>query len=537
MSEVELYENMPETTTDSCPATDERRKINPHAFWPGYIVLVVFISLGLLNQAAFKSVLDTCTVWLNTNMGWLNVLSSLLIILFTFGIAFSKIGDIRFGGEDAKPEYTLWQWFSMALCGCIGIGILFWGMGEPIFHMMQPPKGLPLEPGSRAAGIFAISQALLHWSVAQYCIYTICGVVIALVAYNKRYPLSVAASLYSLFPKHWRPAVTSIIHAACLFSLCCAVACSLGAGLMQVGSGTGYLLGMVPGKVMWGLIAFVIITLYTVSSTTGIKRGMQFLSAQCTRVFILFLLFTLIFGPTLFILTIGTEAFGYFLDTFFRNSTLLNAMVPDDPWPSNWLIVFMAAFFIYAPLLGLFLARLGRGRTVRQFILINVIPPTFFCYAWMAIFGGTAINFQWTGAFNIWNQVQQHGLESTVFAILQQFPMSTGLIIVFVVTIVVSFATLADPMTSVLATISTKGLRVEEEAPPRLKIVWGVTAGLIAYLLVASGGIDSLRGMLSLAGFPMMLLTILMCVSLVKEGLDLLNRPKNFVDKSCEFDL
>jgi len=537
MSKVEIDNTIDMANTGVCKNDDERRKINIFAFWPGYIVLIIFIGVGLMNQAAFKTFLDGCNAWLSTNFGWLNVLSSLFIVLFTFGIAFSKIGDIRLGGADAKPEYTLWQWFSMALCGCIGIGILFWGMGEPIFHMMQPPKGLALVPGSRDSAIFAISQALLHWSVAQYCIYTICGVGIALVAYNKRYPLSVAASVYCLIPKSWRSGFTSIVHAACLFSLCCAVACSLGAGLMQVGSGTGYILGMTPGKFMWAVIAFVIITIYTVSSTTGIKRGMQFLSSLCTRTFIVFMLFTVIFGPTLFILTIGTESFGYFLANFFRNSMLLNTMVPDDMWPANWLIVFMAAFFIYAPLLGLFLARLGRGRTVRQFVLVNVLPPTLFCFAWMAIFGGTAVYFQWTGIFDIWAAVQQNGLESTVFAIFQQFPLSTVLVAVFTVTVVISFATLADPMTSVLATISTKGLRVEEEAPTQLKIAWGVTAGTIAYLLVASGGVDSLRGMLSLAGFPMMLLTIMICIGVVKEGLDLLNRPNNFVDKSCDFDM
>lgn len=514
---------------------DGRRKIDVYAFWPGYIILILFIGTGLMNQGAFKLFLDTCKGWLVTNFGWLNVFSAMLIVLFTFGIAFSKIGDIRLGGEDAKPEYTIWQWFSMSLCGCIGIGILFWAMGEPIFHMMQPPKGLPLVPGSRDAGIFALSQAILHWSVAQYCIYTICGVAVALVAYNKRYPLSVAAGLYSLMPKSWRPVATSFIHACCIFSLCCAVACSLGAGLLQVGSGVGFLFNITPNTLVWGLVAVCIITIYTFSSTSGIKRGMAFLSSQCARIFMLFMLFTLIVGPTLFILTIGTETFGYFVSNFFRNSMLLNSMVPDDPWPGNWLIVFMASFYIYAPLLGLFLARLGRGRTVRQFILINVLPPTAFCFVWIAIFGGTAVHFQWSGLFDIWAEVQTRGLESTVFAILNQFPMSTALISVFVVTVIISFATLADPMTSVLATISTKGLRVEEEAPSHLKIIWGVTAGMIAYLLVASGGVDSLRGMLSLAGFPMMLLTCLMCVSVVKEGLYLLTRPKNYEDKSDEF--
>ena len=144
-----------------------RSQVNPTAFWPGYITLILFIGIGLTNLDTFKIVLDTVRAWLVTYTGWFNVFSSIVIVLFTFGVAFSPIGNIRLGGQDAKPEYTIWQWFTMSLCGCIGIGILFWAMGEPIFHLMEPPQALGLEPQSREAGIFAISQALLHWSVAQ----------------------------------------------------------------------------------------------------------------------------------------------------------------------------------------------------------------------------------------------------------------------------------------------------------------------------------------------------------------------------------
>ena len=515
----------------------ERRKINPGAFFPGYIVLLIFIGTGLTNLDSFKAVLDSCRDWLVANTGWFNVFSSIVIVLFTFGVAFSPIGDIRLGGREAKPEYTIWQWFSMALCGCIGIGILFWAMGEPIFHLMRPPAALGLAPESREAGVFAISQALLHWSVAQYCIYTICGVAVALVAYNMRYPLSVAAGLFPLFPRKTRPGMSAVVHAVCLFSLCCAIACSMGAGLLQIGSGIGFLLNLTPGKVIWALVAALIITLYTFSSTTGIKKGMRFLSSQCTKMFMGFMLFTLIVGPTLFILTIGTETFGYFINNFFRNSTILNAMIPQDKWCDNWIIIFMASFFIYSPLLGVFLARLGRGRTVRQFILVNILPPTAFCFVWISIFGGTAIHFQWSGLFDVWKSVQETGLESTVFTLFRQFPFSTFIIALFTVTVIISFVTLADPMTSVLATISTKGLQVEEEAPRNLKLLWGITAGTISYLLVASGGVESLRGMLMLAGFPLMIVTCLLCASVIIAGLELVRQPGHFIDKSSEFTI
>jgi len=185
----------------------------------------------------------------------------------------------------------------------------------------------------------------------------------------------------------------------------------------------------------------------------------------------------------------------------------------------------MEIFFIFAPLLGHFLARMGKGRTVRQFILVNIIPPTIFCHFWIATFGGTAVFYQWSGLVDVWSGIHQFGMESMVYIILSQFPFSKILMGIFVITIVFSFATMADSLVATLAIISTKGLQADEEPPKRLKIILGVVIGLIAYVLCIAGGIEPVRGLISLAGFPMMLFTFAMCVSLVKEGIHLLGKP------------
>ena len=512
---------------------NDRMSLNHYTFWPGFSLLVASIVVGLVYPEDLARILVNTMHWIHVNFGWLEVSLGIIIVMFTVGLAFSPIGDIRIGGKDAKPEFTFWQWFALSLCGCIGIGILFWAMGEPIFHMMQPPLSLNIVAGTKNAGVFAIAQTTLHWTIAQYCFYTVCGVAIALVSYNMNYPLSVAAGMYSIFPEKWRPALTPAIHAICLFSLSSATATSMGAGLMQIGDGAGRVFDFTAGPMTWAAAVAVIVPIYVLSSYSGLKKGMRYLSTGTTRAFLFFMALILFAGPTLFILGIGVESFGYFANNFFRNSTLLNTMQIDDKWPMQWLVPYMEIFFIFAPLLGHFLARMGKGRTVRQFILVNIIPPTIFCHFWIATFGGTAVYYQWSGLVDVWAGINNSGIESMVYIILSQFPYSKVLMGIFVVTIVFSFATMADSLVATLAIISTKGARADEEPPAKLKIALGVVIGLVAYVLCVAGGIEPVRGLISLAGFPMMIFTFLMCVSLVKNGIYLLGKP-DWLDKGSD---
>jgi len=502
----------------SCLKEADRSKINPFAFWPSFIIATGFILLGVTNQEIFKNFLSDALNWISVSFGWFYLLFSLAIILFVFCIAFTKIGDIRFGGADAKPEYTLWQWFSMALCGGIGTGILFWAMGEPIYHMAAPPVAIGAEPFTRNAGIFAVSQAMLHWTFAQYAMYSLCGVAIGLMAYNRCKPLSVSSVLDPFLPAQYKKPVKTFVNAACLFCIVGAVSCSMAAGLMQIGSGLDILFGIPANEISWFMIAAIIIGIYILSSLSGMKKGLRYLSSFCTTVFLCMLVLVLILGPTLFILNIGTEAIGNLINNFFTHSLILPTMTDGDTWPKDWIIQFMASFFVYAPLIGLFLTRLAKGRTVRQFILMNIFAPSLFCIIWISVWGGSAVFFQFTGQFDVWNSVNSNGIASTIFALLSNIPMGGVISIVFVVAVFASFTTLADPMASTMATLSTKGLLVSDEAPGFLKITWGCTFGFIAYLLVASNGADAVRGLFSIVGLPMAIMMIFYVLTVFKEG-------------------
>ncbi len=495
----------------------ERSRVNPFAFWPSFLIATGFILLGVSNQKMFGEFLTSSLDWISITFGWFYLLFSLFIIIFVFVIAFTKIGDIKFGGSEAKPEYTTWQWFTMALCGGIGTGILFWAMGEPIYHMATPPLAAGCEPFSRDAGIFAISQAILHWTLAQYAMYSLCGVAIGLMAYNRRKPLSVSSVFDPFLPGKHKQAIKTFLNGSCLFCIAGAVSCSMAAGLMQIGSGVDFIFGIPANKLTWFLIAFAIIGAYIVSSLSGIKKGMRRLSGFCTNVFLLMLAFVLAFGPTLFILNIGTEAIGNLMNNVFSHSLILSTMV-EDSWPKSWIIQFMASFFVYAPLIGLFLCRLARGRTVRQFIFMNIFAPSIFCAVWISVWGGCAVFFQHSGLFDVWASVNANGMESTIFTLLKNIPMGGIISVIFIIAVFASFTTLADPMASTMATLSTKGLLVSEEAPALLKITWGCAFGMIAYLLVASNGADAVRGLFSIVGFPMAIMIMFFIFTIIKEG-------------------
>lgn len=512
-------------TTDTSARFE--KKIDKVPFFISFIAIFAFILTAIISPDLFTLYMDKMQLFITKYLGWASTFFGFIIILFAFGIVVSPIGGIRIGGKQAKPDFSIVRWFSISLCSGIGIGILFWGIGEPMYHLMQPPANIGIEPGSYEAALFAIAQSAMHWSVAQYCIFTLCGVAFALMAFNEKMPLSIMSGLDPIIPKKHYTLLRNVINSACLFSICCGVISSTGALIMMISSSVSYVSGIPRGFMLNMSIMLIATTLFIVSSTTGLKRGMTFLATQNTRMFFFLLLFVFFAGPTMFILNMGTESFGYMLANFFRHSTITSTEFTKDQWASSWLVIYMAAFFAYGPPIGLYLARLGKGRTVRQFILMNVLAPSFFVFLWINTFGSLAIHTQWSGIVDVWQYVQTQGLESTVVAIIQQLPFGTILICIFIVVTLISFVTLVDPMTSVLATISTKGISAEDEAPNILKIVWGVNLGGVALAVVTLIGVAALKGMFAFGGVLMMFITIALCWCIVKIGITILNRDAN----------
>ncbi|WP_281745611.1 BCCT family transporter [Thermanaerovibrio acidaminovorans] len=491
-------------------------KVRKEVFYPMAAIFIGAIALGIAAPEAFYKAENAIVEFAFVNFGWLFQLSSVMFLAICTYLGFSKYGDIKFGGKDAKPTLTNWQWFSISLCGGIATGILFWGIAEPITHFMNPPDVLGLKPQSEGAAMFSMVTTFIHWTFIPYSMYGIAGLGIAYCAYNMGLPYSVSSTLYPLFGNRTRGTVSALVDNICLLAIAGGVAAVLGVGAMQAGSGLQTLMGIKTGKTVWAAVLAITVTIYVVSSYSGIMRGIRILSDYNAKIFLLMMLFFFVVGPTSFILNLGVQSFGHFLDSFFERTMFLSP-IDGSPWPRWWPVYYWAIWLAYAPLIGMFLARLSYGRTVRQFLLFNVVLPSVFGLLWFSIFGGNAIHSQIHGG-QIWDSIQKSGLEVSVFAFLKNYPLGTAWSWIFISVLILSIVTLCDSMTTTVASLSMTGSHLEGKEPPApMKIFWGITMASMAIinLLSSSGkisGIDATKQIATVAGFPILFFMCLMAM-------------------------
>lgn len=485
------------------------------------LLLTAEIILGVFFTRQFGLAMSTMLYWVGDNFGWwINLLSIVIVILGMVLILF-KWGDVKIGGIDAKPDFTTWQWYSISICGGIGCGLLYWAMGEPMYHFMQPPLAIHAVPGSREAAIFAVSQAMFHWSFVQYFIYSLPATAFALLCFNYQKSLSMGPMLMETTGKYSRWG-TTILQILCGYAVACGVSNSMAAGLMQISGGINAVFGVPQGPVMYLVLTVLVAAFFIISCITGINKGLTYVSSACMFCFFGLLIYVVLTGNAQFIGKIGTEATGQIMDQFWEKITLNNTLVPQDQWPNEWPITFWNSFYIYAPVIGMFLARLGKGRTVREFLLVEILVPSLFCCLFIAIFAGQSMYVQTSGIMDVWAMIQQEGMQTTLYQVLGTMPGGKAVQLVFLVTVCLSFITLADPNTAALATLCVHGQEIDAEPPKAMKIALGTAISAVAYLLVVSGGMNAVKGLLNLGGLLMTLPTLWLCLVVFKLEVPLL---------------
>lgn len=485
------------------------------------LLLTAEIILGVFFTKQFGLAMSTMLYWVGDNFGWwINLLSIVIVILGMVLILF-KWGDVKIGGIDAKPDFTTWQWYSISICGGIGCGLLYWAMGEPMYHFMQPPLAIHAVPGSRDAAIFAVSQAMFHWSFVQYFIYSLPATAFALLCFNYQKSLSMGPMLMETTGKYSRWG-TTVLQILCGYAVACGVSNSMAAGLMQISGGINAVFGVPQGPVMYLVLTVLVAAFFIISCITGINKGLTYVSSACMFCFFGLLIYVVLTGNAQFIGKIGTEAIGQIMDQFWEKITLNNTLVPQDQWPNEWPITFWNSFYIYAPVIGMFLARLGKGRTVREFLLVEILVPSLFCCLFIAIFAGQSMYVQTSGIMDVWAMIQQEGMQTTLYQVLGTMPGGKAVQLVFLVTVCLSFITLADPNTAALATLCVHGQEIDSEPPKAMKIALGTAISAVAYLLVVSGGMNAVKGLLNLGGLLMTLPTLWLCLVVFKLEVPLL---------------
>lgn len=497
------------------------KKIRPIAFFPPFILLIILalysVTIGLKNEARTVEVMSSLFNLALDKLGWFYALAALCICILSIFFIFSRYGDVKFGGKDAVPEFSLWNWFAMTLCAGIAIGVVFWGVAEPVMQFSNPPKSMNIIPFTEEAARFALAQIFLEWALTPYATYVVCGVSCAYAFYNMNEPRTISSAFVPIFGEKIKGTWGQVLDAFIIFSLVGGVVTSLGEGVLQVASGLESQFGIPSTRMSWGIISLVIVAIYTISSYTGINRGIRILSDINGKLFFLLLAFVAVVGPTIFNINLGLEALANYIETFFSRHLFLSP-INNDPFPRMWTLFFFAIYYAWAPVTGMFLARMAYGRTVRAFTIMNLILPATFCIVWFTFFGGTAIHMEVIQKLGIAEILNSKGAEAAMFAFLEFLPLAKITVPLFFIVIVLSFSTAADSMTSTVALMCTRQEAVEEgeEAPAPIKLAWGIVMGLIAWLVITFAKIDGLRTVVTLAAAPAAIVVVLQAVSSYK---------------------
>lgn len=502
--------------------------LRPLVFWPTFLILLAAVTASYIDLNAFLAVSKQLNNMILTNFSWLFSAGSFAMVVLTVIVYFSPLGNVRIGGEDAKPLLTKSRWFMVALCTTLAVGVLFWTTAEPLYHTYGPPSSLSIEAGSAAAKSFAMSTMFLHWTITPYAIYLVPSLVFALVFYNLRASFSIGSMLQPLLGAARVKRYAGLIDTLAMFALVAGMASSLGTGALTLSGGLSQYIGGETTPLRLAIIIAVIVITFVASAASGLQRGIVLLSSFNTWIMLALGLFVLVFGPTLYMFSLGVESLGVYLDTFFSRS-LFTGAASGDNWPQSWTVFYWSVWFAWAPVSAMFLGKIGRGYTVREFVQINMLYPALFTAVWICIFSGSSLYFDALGNGSLNAVLNEQGVEHVLYQMFQQLPAS-GLMIAFLLFIAfISFVTAADSSTDVISNLCSKGVTADSDLDgnPMLKVVWGVIIGTVSWVMVSFVGIDGVKMLSNLGGLPGMILVLMASSALIFWLRDpsLLHRP------------
>ncbi len=473
-----------------------------------FISLAVVIAITLwaiLAPEGFGIIAQGIFQYLTNNFGWFYLLAMFFFVIFMFGIAISKYGNIRLGDDDSRPEYSYISWFAMLFSAGMGIGLVFWGVAEPLNHFMAP---LGMESGTPEAANFAIYTSFFHWGIHPWANYCVIGLSLAYMQFRKGKPGLISSIFIPLLgEERTKGPIGKTIDILAIFATVAGVATSLGLGVLQINAGLNYLFG-IPINTMVNIIIIVTVTiLFMISAVSGLDKGIKFLSNANIGIAFTLMLIALIVGPTVMILNAFTNGLGMYMGNIIQESLNL-APFGDNSWFGGWRIFYWAWWIAWAPFVGVFIARISKGRTIREFIIGVSLVPAIGSFIWFAIFGTIGINAGTTvGAEAI--QVT----ETAFFVVMKTMPFGNIISLIAVLLLCTFFVTSADSATFVLGMLSSNG---DLNPSTQKKLIWGTLQSLMAFGLMMAGGLQVLQIASIAAAFPFAIVMIFACFSLLK---------------------
>lgn len=501
--------------------------VNRNVFIPAIAILTLSITFTLLfqDQADYYFALAQDTV--SAHGGWIYTLAANVFIIFCLYIAFSKFGGIRIGGSEARPEFSNWAWFSMLFSAGVGNGLVLFSIADPVRDFLNPPRLAGQDPTLIAQE--AINFSFLHHGIHGWAIYSVVGLSLAYFTYNRKMSLTLRSAFYPILGNRIYGWMGDLVDIMAVITTIFGLATTIGFGAGQINAGFTHVFG-IPSTLFYQIIIIVAITgIATLSAFSGVNKGVRLLSLLNVRVAALIFLIILLLGPTTFIFGSYIQNVGSYLVNFVDMATWTETFT-DTSWQKIRTIMYWGWWISWSPFVGTFIARISKGRTIKEFILGVLLLPAAVTFLWFSAFGGISMNDILLGDTAIINAVNDD-ISTAIYVFFEKFPLAMLLKVLGVILICSFIITSADSGALVVDSITSGG---KLNTPKFQRIIWAVSIGAVASILMYGGGLNALQTAVTISGLPFAIILLIMCYSLLKgirEDYQEANRKKNLLEK------
>lgn len=479
-------------------------------FYVSLAVSILFLLWGVLFTENIANVTTAILEFVLNSFGWLYLTATTLFLGFVVFLAVSRYGSIRLGKDDDRPEFGYFSWFAMLFAAGMGIGLVFWGVAEPISHLTTPPYGMA-EAGTSEAGELGLQYSFFHWGLHPWATYSVIAMAIAYANFRKDRGGLISSVFYPLLGDRVDGPIGKAIDILALVATLFGVSVSLGLGALQVNGGLNFLFDVPNSAVIQLIIIAVITVLFLISSATGVGRGIKYLSNLNMVLAALLLVFVFVLGPTIVLLDVFVQTTGSYVGNLIPISFTTDAL-EQSAWAGDWTLFYWATWIAWCPFVGAFIARISRGRTIREFVIGVLLVPSTLSFLWFSTFGGTALQLNEATGGQIATAVD-NSVTAAFFVTLSQLPLSAITSVIVILLVSVFFITSADSASFVLASMSSEGA-----VYPRivLRLIWGGVISAFAAVVLLSGGLDALQRVAIIAAVPFAVIMIVMCWAMLK---------------------
>ncbi|MGQ9426659.1 BCCT family transporter [Gilvimarinus sp. F26214L] len=483
-------------------------RMEPVVFLGAAAIVIAFCIYGGVFTESASTAFSGVQSWISETLGWYYVSATTFMLIFVVWLALSPFGKVRLGKKDERPEYRRLPWFVMLFSAGMGTGLVFWGVAEPLSHYLDPPVG----DGSTAySAREAMHYTFFHWGLHPWAIYMVFAVAVGYFHFRMDLPLAPRSILYPLLGERIRGPIGHGVDILCTVGTLLGVSTSLGLGAMQINVGLDIFFPVGISPFVQVLIIAVITLVATGSVVLGVRKGIRRLALLNLALAGLLLLFVLIAGPTVAILETFVNSIGLYFQKLVQTSFSIN-FARDTEWQATWTLFYWGWWISWSPFVGIFVARISRGRTVRELVAAGLVAPTLVTFFWMSVFGGTALQFQLFGGAEIAEQVKGN-VAISLHALLQMMPWASVTMILATVVVIIFFITSSDSGSLVDDIVTSGG----HPNPPTIqRVFWAVSEGAVAATLLVVGGLTAIQQAAISLGLPMSVLLLVAIASLIR---------------------